>query len=224
MAEHWVTKSSKEPRSSRDKREYTKKEQWANWWDYHWRYLAGALALLLIGGYFLYGQLRTVKPDYEIALCAKQNLPFETAARLQEALEAYGQDLNGDGKVTVQLNEYTVDFSQNGGEDVYSQMAGMTQLQADLRSGASYIYFTDDLEGFAAVQGVSPEELESYPWEDCPVLAGLDLGTYDKGTAAESTGESAQEYMSRFTVFHRQGEVSPEEQALWDVLTRGAAG
>ncbi len=222
MAEHWVTKSSKEPLPPRRSREYTQKERWANWWDYHWHYIAGGLAVLLIGGYIVYGQLRVVKPDYQIALCAKQNLPVDTSEQLSQALAAYGQDLNGDGKVTVQINQYTVDFSQENEGDAYDQMAGMTRLWADIQSQQSYIYLTDDLEGFAARQGASLDGVESYEWEDCPVLAGLDLGSYERETLVDSKGGDSQEYMSRFTLFHRAGEVTPEDQALWEALTQGA--
>lgn len=224
MAEHWVTKSSREPRPPRRKQEYTRAHRWANWWDYHWHLVLGGIALAAIGGYILWGQLQVVDPDYDIALCARQNLPTDTAARLEEALAAFGRDRNGDGRVVVRINQYTVDFSQDEEGDAYDQMAGITRLWADLQGGTSYIFLTDDLEGMAAALGADPQTLETYPWSDCPVLTGLDLGSYERETLVDGQGGESQEYMARFTLLHRGGEAQPEDEALWAALTQGAAG
>ena len=66
-----------------------------------------------------------------------------------------------------------------------------------------------------------------YRWTDCPVLTGLDLGSYGPDATQNGTGDS-QEYMSQFYVAFRgawnQGaadSIAPGEP-LWDKLTAGA--
>ena len=45
-------------------------------------------------------------------------LPEATVTALQQQLAAYGEDCNGDGKVVVKLNQYTMAFNS---EDVYKR-------------------------------------------------------------------------------------------------------
>ena len=84
----------------RKKRTYTRKERWANWWDYNlkWVLLIGIAAAFVaysfIGQYFF-----TTKPDYNVAVVAPYYLPDDTVTALQEQLARYGEDLNGDGVV-----------------------------------------------------------------------------------------------------------------------------
>ena len=91
----------------RKKRAYTRKERWANWWDYNlkWVIIIGIAAAFVgycfIGQYFL-----TTHADYNVAVVAPHYLPEATQTALQDALAAYGEDRNGDGKVVVKLNVY----------------------------------------------------------------------------------------------------------------------
>ena len=84
----------------RKQRQYTRKERWANWWDYNlkWVLLIGIAAAFVaysfIGQYFF-----TTKPDYNVAAVAPYYLPDDTVTALQEQLARYGEDLNGDGVV-----------------------------------------------------------------------------------------------------------------------------
>ena len=96
----------------RKERQYTRKERWANWWDYNLKWviiigIATAFAAYnFIGQYFF-----VTKPDYNVAVVAPYYLPEDTVNALQDALAAYGEDRNGDGKVVVTLNVYTLDYS-----------------------------------------------------------------------------------------------------------------
>ena len=128
----------------RKERQYTRKEKWANWWDYNlkWVILIGIavafVAYNFIGQYFF-----VPKPDYNIAVVAPYYLPDDTVTALQTALARYGEDRNGDGKVLVTLNVYTLDYS---GEDpqtesaAYLTMAGTTKLATDVQGGLSSIF------------------------------------------------------------------------------------
>ena len=66
-----------------------------------------------------------------------------------------------------------------------------------------------------------------YKWDDCPVLAGLDLGDYGPDTTQSRSG-SSQEYLSRFYVGMRGAWNSGTADNLaggeefWQKLTEGA--
>ena len=123
----------------RAEKQYTRKERWANWWDYNlkWVLLIGIAAAFVaysfIGQYFF-----TIKPDYNVAVVAPYYLPDDTVTALQEQLAQYGEDLNGDGKTVVTLNVYTLDYSAGDTQtesDAYLTMAGTTKLATDVAGG-----------------------------------------------------------------------------------------
>ena len=66
-----------------------------------------------------------------------------------------------------------------------------------------------------------------YKWDDCPVLASLDLGDYGPDTTQSRSG-SSQEYMSQFYVGMRGAWNSGTADNLaggeefWQKLTEGA--
>ena len=179
----------------RAEKQYTRKERWANWWDYNlkWVLLIGIAAAFVaysfIGQYFF-----TTKPDYNVAVVAPYYLPDDTVTALQEQLARYGEDLNGDGKTVVTLNVYTLDYSAGDTQtesDAYLTMAGTTKLATDVAGGLSSVFLLYDPAGFQEstgslryLDGTLPEAGSDsdwwnmvYRWTDCPVLAGLDLGS-----------------------------------------------
>lgn len=104
----------------RKQRQYSRKERWANWWDYNLKWvlifgIAGAfVAYCFIGQYFL-----TTHPDYNIAVVSPYYLPEATVTALQQQLAAYGEDCNGDGKVVVKLNQYTMAFNSEDSDAIW---------------------------------------------------------------------------------------------------------
>ena len=134
----------------RKKRVYTRKERWANWWDYNlkWVIILGIAAAFVgycfIGQYFL-----TTHADYNVAVVAPHYLPEATQTALQDALAAYGEDRNGDGKVVVKLNVYTMNFGSDD-SDAYLDMAGTTKLSTDIQGALSSIFILYDRPGSRA--------------------------------------------------------------------------
>ena len=158
----------------RKERQYTRKERWANWWDYNLKWViiigiaAAFVAYNFIGQYFF-----VTKPDHNVAVVAPYYLPEDTVNALQDALAAYGEDRNGDA---------------DSDEDWWNMV---------------------------------------YKWDDCPVLASLDLGDYGPDTTQSRSG-SSQEYMSQFYVGMRGAWNSGTADNLaggeefWQKLTEGA--
>lgn len=230
----------------RKEKQYTRRERWANWWDYNLKWVlligiaGGFLAYTLIGHYFF-----TTHPDYNIGVVAPYYLPEDTLQALQTQLAAFGQDLNGDGKTVVTLNTYTLDYTQSAeGEtesDAYLTMAGTVKLASDVQGALSTVFLVADPAGFeestgclAYLDGTLPAPDSDadwwnmvYRWEDCPALTGLDLGDYGPDAAQAASG-SSQDYMRRFYVGRRgawndaQAENLSGGEALWAALTAGA--
>ena len=180
----WVTKSSTEQyQAAPPPPELTPRQKASNWWHYHWLYVAAAIAGALIAGSIIKDTVFRPRPDYQVGVVSRYELPVDTSNALTEALTQFGEDLNGDGRVLVQLNQYTVDFhSEETNADAYSQMAGVTRLSADLQSGGgTYVFLMEDPAGFEEQTGAlqdldgtggdpdaPPADWENmvYRWED----------------------------------------------------------
>ena len=176
----------------RKQRQYTRKERWANWWDYNLKWVIIIGIIVVFFGYNFIGQyFFTVHADYNVAVVAPHYLPEATQTALQDALAAYGEDRNGDGKVVVKLNLYTMDFG-NEDSDAYLDMAGTTKLSTDIQGALSSIFILYDPAGFQQTTGtlryldghLPKSDADSdwwnmvYRWTDCPVLTGMELGSY----------------------------------------------
>ena len=222
-----------------------RRERWANWWDYNlkWVILIG-IAVVFVAYNFIGQYFFVTKPDYNVAVVAPYYLPEDTVNALQEALADYGEDRNGDGKVVVTLNVYTLDYAEGETQtesDAYLTMAGTTKLATDVQGGLSSVFLLWDPAGFEESTGSlryldgslpaadSDEDWWNmvYKWGDCPVLAGLDLGSYGPDTTQSRSG-SSQEYMSQFYVGMRGAWNSGTAdnlaggEELWQKLTAGA--
>ena len=137
----------------RKQRQYTRKERWANWWDYNLKWVIIIGIIVVFFGYNFIGQyFFTVHADYNVAVVAPHYLPEATQTALQDTLAAYGEDRNGDGKVVVKLNLYTMDFG-NEDSDAYLDMAGTTKLSTDIQGALSSIFILYDPAGFQQTTG-----------------------------------------------------------------------
>ncbi|MEE0800826.1 MAG: hypothetical protein U0L91_06050 [Gemmiger sp.] len=243
----WVTKDSTEQynQTPEPPREYTKQEKAANWWHYNkWIVIGVAIAVFLLV-WLVHDVVTQVEPDYRVAYIGQSDLPVDTADALTNALQAFGTDCNGDGQVVVQLDQYNVDFnSETDNTDAYSQMAGVTRLSADLADGGAYIFLLEDPAGFVQstgalcyLDGTMPDQDHPenddwhqmvYHWTDCPVLTGLDLGTYTGLTMLDDQQGSSQDvlaglYVGRRALFTEKQEDHREaDEAMWQALTAGA--
>ena len=222
-------------------RELTKAEKRRNWWDYHKWHVAAAVVLVLIAADLVWNVLGRgePEPDYRIAYVGTVSLPSDTAAAVEAGLAGLGEDLNGDGQVVVQLRQYVSD--PNG--DASSVMAAGVQVMADISEQESFFFLLEDPEGFqlayhvlSRLDGTLPEEEDFsvegsvLAWDQCPVLAGLELGDYAYSLLGETVSGSSQELLSRLFIGRRgywnekeAGDLLTGNAALWDKLTAGAA-
>ena len=244
----WVTKSSEEQYDApqEPERVYTRSEKAKNWWYYHKWAVVITVIVVAIVAWIVHDIVTSVAPDYQVGWVGSVSLPEETATALQDALAQYADDRNGDGKVVVEVNQYVFDLSGSGQSadqtmEAYNKMAGMTRLNADLTDGVNSLFLLEDPEGFQAMSGALryldgtlPEEGASdwqnmvYRWSDCPVLAGLDLGSYQPMFATGETSLSSQDLLSGAYVGcsgawnDTQTENLAGSENFWQALTAGA--
>ena len=243
----WVTKNSTETynQTPEPPREYTKKEKAANWWHYHWMAVVVAVLVVVFGVWIIKDTVFRTRPDVQVAYVGTSDLPIDTVTALQDALTPFCSDLNGDGKVVVQVDSYTVDFdAANESTDAYYQMAGVTRLSAELSSGGkTYIFLLEDPEGFEKQTGAlqyldgtvdddpttaNPDWHEMvYRWTDCPVLTGLELGSYTSDAVQSASGDS-QQLLADYYIGIRgawlkeSASLLENGETLWANLTAGA--
>ena len=223
----------------RESVELTPKEKRKNWWHYHKWHTAIGVVLAGIGISLVCNAMGVgqVKPDYQIAYVGENALPDDTAAAIEAAFAALGEDLNGDGTVTVRLNQY----ASTGGADAGMAASSEVTLMGDILSRESYFFLLDDPDWFQAgyhslrrLDGSLPDEKDysadgTYlAWDDCPALAGTELGGYSYEALGRTVAGSSDELASTLFLARRgfwTGETCqyPEGcDALWDRLTEGA--
>ena len=156
----------------------TPREKLANWWFYHkFHVLIGALALLLVF-YFLLQSRGTLPADYTVGWVGARDLDSAAAEQIAQALAQYGEDLNGDGQVWVEIHQMPMDLAavlERGGAGNDEERANILVLEADMSVCQSVIVLTNDPEAFwnysgalLYLDGTEPEP-EAEDWENMVV-------------------------------------------------------
>lgn len=221
------------------------KDRLLNWWHYHKWLVVGALVLLwvLLGLLWNAWGPGRVQADYQVAYVGTNPLPSDTAQALTQALEELGTDLNGDGRVVVQLHEYPFPDASDGSETAAAiQAASETALMADLMECESYFFLLEDPDTFqlryqalALPDGSCPADTDrsgrdkAILWTDCPSLAALSLGSYTQETAGQVQSGSSDQLVARLYLARRcfYEENKPDAAyaqgcaAFWAQLTGG---
>ena len=226
------------------RREYTRKDKAVNWWDYHkWWVYGGVIALILVG-WMVHDLFFQAKPDYYVSYVVRQELPDETAYRLERALEELCGDRNGDGRVLVQVDQYILTFDEQDTalNDYYMTNSINQMLVSVANSEGSCIYILEDPAGFQAKTGalqyldgtLPPDGAEDWEnmvcrWSDCPGAASLELGTYFSSDSDSPDGLCPSQelfeclYIGRRAAFDtQQRENCAAYDELWQALTTGA--
>lgn len=210
-----------------------------NWWDYHKRQVLLGAAALAVAGSVLWDALGVGKPvpDYQLAYVGTNALPDDTAAALEQGFAALGEDLNGDGKVLVQLHQYAVSNA-----DASVAAAASTSLLGDLLECESYFFLLENPEQFQAdyhalrrldgslpPEGSRSAEGTYLAWEQCPSLTDFALGAYSYQFIDRTATGSSRELVSRLYLARRgfrteKTAAYPEGcDNLWNHLTEGAS-
>ena len=148
----------------KDEGPQTPRSRWENFWYHHklkfWLGLFAAVVVTIV----VVQAIKKDDPDYRVLLLTEELYGQQELAALETLLESYGEDLDGDGKVEIQ-----VENCQYGAHVEQTRNSGIQQVQAHLVAADrmffimepdAYKYFTRTLEGsmpekefFASLEG-----------------------------------------------------------------------
>ena len=165
------------------------KKMIANFWYYHKTAVLIAAAVLAAGVYLFMQQRGQTKPDYHVSIVSPVSYSEEALSSLRTAIEAAGEDRNGDGEITVSLHTFRIAL---GEENQDSNQIGA--LDADLVGNVSGIFFLHDPEKFEETTNGICEALLAVPLSACPALS--DLGMDDLSLSVRNSADEG--YRSLF--------------------------
>lgn len=147
------------------------------WWRRRWPLVLGLVVCVSLFAGVLGALASREDPDLQIAVVHAEALPDGVLPALEDALSAQVGDLNGDGRAWVMVNDYPVVFDGSA-RDTDIQTAGMARLVTDVAAGDSALFAVADLNSFLANYADKVDGAGAVRWGDCPILAGLDAGTF----------------------------------------------
>lgn len=220
--------------------QYTKKDKFLNWLYYHVWWLVAAGFLLIVGGSMIFAGMEQAGKgcDYCIAYIGTVELPAACVSALQEEIAVLGRDTNGDEEVIVQIKQYIVsDVGSQDTEAAYGRVAEVALL-TDISEGESYFFlveypeeFQKDFQLMAHMDGSTSADDDFgvwdkvYRWADCPVLAGLELGTSVDSAGVRMVHQEllADLYLGRRCFLNPNMKINSAANAdLWEALTENA--
>lgn len=158
----------------------------ANWWFYHKTHLIVGIILTAFICSFVYSIASKPHPDYTVMIMTEYILPQELRTDIEEQLERYADDLNGDGEVDVMIEHCRFVTSPASEYDVMDVQASFARFAADSSSGESMIFIYDDasydylsksdMSGFFTP--VDNTKNEYYLWEDFEGLKDIPVNHY----------------------------------------------
>lgn len=202
-------------------RELTPAEARANWWHYHWYYVVLIAAAVLAVGYFVWSRVTEVKPDYTVAVVGRIDPDAAFLSEVETKLEAAADDVNGDGKVKVNVKSIWLALDYDGQDSSLRKLMESSEdkLNSDFYLCESMIFIVDDPAAmeqrygcFRLLDGTDPQEGDSLSVSDFAVL--LD----DTALAGVQSKSGAEWYVARRLSEGVEEESLTTGDALWEKL------
>lgn len=206
----------------------TEKEKRKNWLDYHKWHIVIAVVLILIAADLIHSAYVSAKstPDYQIAWIGSYTLPGDTVEALEKAAAAAGEDLTGNGEVTVVVAQYVVNNEGVQGNEALAgnNTASQIKLMGDLEGSTSAFFLLEDPEAFNQnyeILETLPDGSIALPFTEVPGLADAATGTYEELllNGETATGENAD--LLKNLYFGRRiprDDAKEEDVAAWDAF------
>lgn len=230
----------------REKQELTPEQKRRNWWDYHkWHVLIAILCVVLIGD-VIYDAVQNSRnrPDYVVAYVGQTALPDSLRERLEEGLAQLGEDLNGNGKVQVQVRQFVIAAESENPvfamEDTERGYASSMLLQGNIETVESMIFLLEDPALFQATfpilcraDGTLVEDTPDsevplyYRWADCPALTELQMPNFEVPVINGTVEGDCQKALAELGVARRglwddgMNDSIRGAIALWERMTEG---
>ncbi len=215
-----------------------RKKDLKNWWYYYkWYVIIGciliAILINLIGNYF---HLWSPTPDYQIAYIGSP-LPYNTEKALEDAFSSVSTDLNGDGRVVIQINQYLSHEAAEASGATEALLASEVSLTADIEDQESYFFLTEDPEQLqndyhilASAEGSAPDDFDNtvddkvLSWGDT-IFSSYSLGAYTYTSLGQVINGNSDEWMQTFYIGRRYyydkmtAENADDLDAIWNTIT-----
>ena len=138
-----------------------------NFWYYYKIHVLVVVFILFVAGVFIKDIVTKVDYDYSVAFVTEEMMTDEEISSIQSVFEREAEDLNGDGEIHVEVQNYTI--PQGDRADPQLVAAGQTKLTVDIQDGTSMIFFLSPgcYESYKDSGVLPADESEYIKFSDC---------------------------------------------------------
>lgn len=138
-----------------------------NFWYYYKIHVLVVVFILFVAGVFIKDIVTKVDYDYSVAFVTEEMMTDEEISSIQSVFEREAEDLNGDGEIHVEVQNYTI--PQGDSADPQLVAAGQTKLTVDIQEGTSMIFFLSPgcYESYKDSGVLPADESEYIKFSDC---------------------------------------------------------
>jgi hypothetical protein len=138
-----------------------------NFWYYYKIHVLVVVFILFVASVFIKDIVTKVDYDYSVAFVTEEMMTNEEISSIQSVFEREAEDLNGDGEIHVEVQNYTI--PQGDSADPQLVAAGQTKLTVDIQDGTSMIFFLSPgcYESYKDSGVLPADESEYIKFSDC---------------------------------------------------------
>ncbi len=138
-----------------------------NFWYYYKIHVLVVVFILFVASVFIKDIVTKVDYDYSVAFVTEEMMTNEEISSIQSMFEGEAEDLNGDGEIHVEVQNYTI--PQGDSADPQLVAAGQTKLTVDIQEGTSMIFFLSPgcYESYKDSGVLPADESEYIKFSDC---------------------------------------------------------
>lgn len=138
-----------------------------NFWYYYKIHVLVVVFILFVAGVFIKDIVTKVDYDCSVAFVTEEMMTNEEISSIQSVFEREAEDLNGDGEIHVEVQNYTI--PQGDSADPQLVAAGQTKLTVDIQDGTSMIFFLSPgcYESYKDSGVLPADESEYIKFSDC---------------------------------------------------------
>lgn len=138
-----------------------------NFWYYYKIHVLVVVFILFVASVFIKDIVTKVDYDYSVAFVTEKMMTNEEISSIQSVFEGEAEDLNGDGEIHVEVQNYTI--PQGDSADPQLVAAGQTKLTVDIQEGTSMIFFLSPgcYESYKDSGVLPADESEYIKFSDC---------------------------------------------------------
>lgn len=138
-----------------------------NFWYYYKIHVLVIVFILFVASVFIKDIVTKVDYDYSVAFVTEEMMTNEEISSIQSVFEGEAEDLNGDGEIHVEVQNYTI--PQGDSADPQLVAAGQTKLTVDIQEGTSMIFFLSPgcYESYKDSGVLPADESEYIKFSDC---------------------------------------------------------